>query len=77
MDNPFEDETGHYLVLVNDEGQYSLWPAFRALPPGWAATAQSGARQACLEWIESHWSDMRPRSVIDARSGNQQQHIGS
>ncbi|MEU7735437.1 MbtH family protein, partial [Streptomyces griseus] len=28
MTNPFEDEDGTYLVLVNDEGQHSLWPAF-------------------------------------------------
>jgi MbtH protein len=71
MDNPFEDETGHFLVLVNGEGQYSLWPAFRALPPGWESTGQSGARQGCLEWIESHWTDMRPGSVVDTRSANQ------
>jgi MbtH protein len=70
MDNPFEDETGHFLVLVNGEGQYSLWPAFCALPPGWESTGQSGARQGCLEWIESHWTDMRPKSVIDTRSAN-------
>ena len=26
MTNPFEDENGTYIVLINDEGQYSLWP---------------------------------------------------
>ena len=28
MTNPFEDENGTFLVLSNDEGQHSLWPAF-------------------------------------------------
>jgi len=28
MANPFEAETGQFLVLVNTEGQYSLWPRF-------------------------------------------------
>ena len=28
MTNPFEDENGTYVVLINDEGQYSLWPDF-------------------------------------------------
>lgn len=28
MANPFEDADDTYLVLMNDEGQYSLWPAF-------------------------------------------------
>lgn len=68
MENPFEDETGPFLVLVNGEGQYSLWPAFRQVPQGWDLTGQSGARQACLDWIEAHWSDMRPRSLVAARS---------
>ncbi len=35
MTNPFEDENGSYHVLVNDEGQHSLWPSFIAVPNGW------------------------------------------
>ncbi len=29
MTNPFEDETGVFHVLVNEEGQHSLCPAFK------------------------------------------------
>jgi MbtH protein len=72
MDNPFEDETGQFLVLVNSEGQYSLWPAFRAVPKGWSPTGQSGARRVCLDWIEAHWTDMRPRSLVEAHSAANQ-----
>ena len=50
MANPFDAETGEFLILVNDEGQYSLWPAFREPPAGWRR-AGAGARQACLDWI--------------------------
>ena len=32
MTNPFEDEKGVYHVLINDEGQHSLWPAFKEVP---------------------------------------------
>lgn len=32
MTNPFEDENGTYLVLVNHEGQHSLWPSFAEVP---------------------------------------------
>jgi MbtH protein len=28
MANPFEDENGNYYALINEEGQYSLWPTF-------------------------------------------------
>jgi MbtH protein len=63
MANPFEAQTGQFLVLVNIEGQYSLWPAFRELPSGWIQAGCSGARQACLDWIEARWTDMRPKSL--------------
>ena len=59
MANPFESESAEYLVLVNQEGQYSLWPAFRDVPAGWAATGPRGKRQECLEWIERCWTDSR------------------
>ena len=66
MTNPFEDENGNYLVLVNHEGQYSLWPAFREVPKGWSTVGPQGQRQICLNWIEENWSDMRPKSLIEA-----------
>lgn len=65
MTNPFEDEQGEFCVLVNDEGQYSLWPTFREVPPGWKAVGPTGDRQKCLEWVEAHWTDLRPRSLAD------------
>jgi MbtH protein len=68
--NPFESETGQFLVLVNTEGQYSLWPAFRELPTGWIAAGCAGARQACLDWIDARWTDMRPKSLVAQTSNS-------
>jgi MbtH protein len=62
--NPFEDPDGVYLVLVNDEGQYSLWPAFVDVPTGWTVEHPRDTRQACLDYIERTWTDMRPRSLV-------------
>ncbi|MDH6122408.1 MbtH family protein [Kitasatospora sp. GAS204B] len=66
MANPFEDPSGIYMVLANDEGQYSLWPAFIDVPAGWSVAHEADARQACLDYIETHWADMRPKSLIKA-----------
>jgi len=66
MTNPFEVEDGTYLVLVNDEGQRSLWPSFVDVPAGWTVAHGGDTRQACLDYIETHWTDMRPQSLIDA-----------
>ena len=66
MTNPFEDENGEYCVLVNEEKQYSLWPTFREIPAGWSAVGPRGKRQECLSWIEETWTDMRPKSLVDA-----------
>jgi MbtH protein len=52
--NPFDDENGEFLVVVNDEDQHSLWPAFAEVPAGCAQ---------CLAYVEEHWTDLRPRSL--------------
>jgi MbtH protein len=64
MTNPFDDENGTYIVLINDEGQYSLWPDFIEIPAGWTSFHQPDTRQACLDYINQNWTDMRPRSLI-------------
>jgi MbtH protein len=64
--NPFEDENGTYHVLINDEGQYSLWPAFVEVPKGWTIILKSDTRAACVEYINKNWTDMRPKSLIAA-----------
>jgi uncharacterized protein YbdZ (MbtH family) len=69
VSNPFESDEADYLVLVNGEGQYSLWPASIEIPAGWIATGPKGKRQVCLDWIETTWTDMRPKSLIAAMEG--------
>ncbi|MFJ6084529.1 MbtH family protein [Streptomyces sp. NPDC001002] len=68
MANPFDDENGVFHVLVNDEGQYSLWPDFVPVPAGWTGVHGPDTRAACLDHIEQHWTDMRPRSLAEAMS---------
>ncbi len=70
MANPFENPDSAYLVLVNDEGQYSLWPAFIDMPAGWTVTYQSVKRDECIKYIDEHWTDMRPKSLIKAMEQN-------
>ncbi|WP_020667598.1 MbtH family protein [Amycolatopsis nigrescens] len=66
MTNPFEDESKPFLVLVNDEGQHSLWPSFIDIPAGWTRVHGEASRQDCLDYVETHWTDMRPKSLIAA-----------
>jgi MbtH protein len=66
MTNPFEDENGTYVVLINDEGQHSLWPEFIDVPAGWTVVHPPDKRQACLDYINENWTDMRPKSLIRA-----------
>lgn len=70
MANPFEDDTRTYLALVNDEGQYSLWPADIDVPSGWVAQHGALSRLDCLAYIEEHWTDMRPASLARAMAGD-------
>ncbi|TDC68061.1 MbtH family protein [Actinomadura sp. GC306] len=67
--NPFEDPEGRFHVLVNDEGQHSLWPSFADVPAGWRSVFGEDTREACLEYVEKNWTDMRPRSLVEAMEG--------
>lgn len=64
--NPFEDPDAKYFVLINDEGQHSLWPIFADVPAGWEVIFGEDGRQECLDFIEKNWTDMRPKSLIRA-----------
>jgi MbtH protein len=65
MTNPFDDDEAQYLVLVNDEAQYSIWPAFADVPDGWHSVRPPDTRQGGLDYIEETWTDMRPRSLAE------------
>jgi len=58
-----DDDTRTYIVVVNDEEQYSIWPDERELPPGWRREGVSGPKDECLAHIEKVWTDMRPLSL--------------
>ncbi len=52
-----------WRVVKNHEEQFSIWPADRELPLGWNEEGTQGPREACLDHIETIWTDMRPLSV--------------
>jgi MbtH protein len=59
-----------FLVVCNDEEQYSIWDQQAEIPAGWYPEGFSGTRTECLEHIETVWTDMRPRSVRLASTGS-------
>ncbi|AEW95045.1 MULTISPECIES: MbtH family protein [Streptomycetaceae] len=69
MTNPFEDADGRYLALVNDEGQYSLWPVTIEVPAGWTVAHPEAGRAEVLDFIAANWTDMRPKSLAAAMDG--------
>ncbi len=58
MQNDFD-----YKILLNEEGQYSIWPEMKKPPLGWKVVGPAGAKEDVLEWIKANWTDMRPLSV--------------
>ena len=61
--NTTEPAGERYVVVVNHEEQYSIWPEGRELPLGWNLTGFAGTKDACLKEIEKIWVDMRPLSL--------------
>lgn len=63
MYNPFEQQESQYIVLVNIEDQYSLWPAGVDVPAGWSTVFGPQMKEQCQHYIEEKWVDMRPESL--------------
>lgn len=70
----FDNDDADYFVVINEEEQYSIWPADRIddLPAGWTSVSSARPRQECLDHIEEVWTDMRPKSL--RRAMEQQGH---
>ncbi|MBZ6384866.1 MULTISPECIES: MbtH family protein [Pantoea] len=66
--NPFDDPQQDCLVLINAYQQYSLWPAFRALPAGWRSVFGPRPQAECLNWLNANWRDIRPAHPTANRS---------
>ncbi|KTC85317.1 MbtH family protein [Legionella cincinnatiensis] len=59
----FDSEDTLFHVVINQEEQYSIWPDYKTVPPGWRTIGFSGKKQECLAYIEQTWVDMRPLSL--------------
>ncbi|GCE27615.1 MbtH family protein [Dictyobacter alpinus] len=58
-----QEDAKTYLVVVNHEEQYSLWPLGKEIPIGWREAGASGSKDDCLAYIKDVWTDMRPLSL--------------
>lgn len=63
MTDAEKDDPMRYVVVVNDEEQYSIWPDGRSIPAGWRAVGIEGAKSVCLSYIGEVWTDLRPLSI--------------
>ncbi|MEW8028773.1 MAG: MbtH family NRPS accessory protein [Candidatus Thiodiazotropha sp.] len=52
-----------YKVVINHEGQYSVWHNTKDNPIGWKDIGVVGTKEDCLEHIKIVWTDMVPYSV--------------
>ena len=62
-DSQVYDDKTIFKVILNQEEQYSIWPANRELPLGWNEAGKSGTKKECLDYINEVWKDMRPLSL--------------
>ncbi len=63
MNQDEQDDATIYKVVVNNEEQYSIWPAQQENPLGWSDTGKTGSKAECLAYIKEVWTDMRPLSL--------------
>ncbi|WP_053760258.1 MbtH family protein [Streptomyces sp. AS58] len=70
MTNPFDDHSARFHVLANSEKQFSLWPTAIPTPDGWSVALHDRTHAECTAYVETHWTDLRPASLIRAMEGS-------
>jgi amino acid adenylation domain-containing protein/thioester reductase-like protein len=69
VNDPGNTTQDAFTVVVNDAGQFSLWPASADLPDGWRRRSDAMSRSACLDTITGAWQDITPARVRAAVRG--------
>ena len=62
MNRDIEEQT-IFNVVMNHEGQYSIWPTFKLIPIGWSSVGKKGTKAECLTYIKEVWTDITPLTV--------------
>lgn len=68
-DSLFDDESMSFLILVNYQRQYSIWPDIIPAPSGWEIAQGPMPRSRCMEWLENNWTDLRPQALQQTAEG--------
>jgi MbtH protein len=69
----FDREDDTFIVLVNHEDQYSIWPHWKAVPGGWSVVPDvRGDKKTVLAYVDRTWTDMRPKSLRDWMADQEQ-----
>jgi len=63
-----DDQEDRFLIVINDEEQYALWPDYAAVPNGWTVVFGPDGKAPCLEYVKQNWTDMRPKSLREAEA---------
>ena len=60
-----------YKVVVDHEGQHSIWPADRENPLGWTDVGQRGTEPECLEYIKKVGTSKEPEHLVPDETGGE------
>ena len=52
-----------YVVIINHEEQYMIWPRDEYVPDDWSLAGAGGSYPDCEVYIKKVWTDMRPLSL--------------
>ena len=61
-----DDQDDLFVIVINHEEQYALWAEHLPVPAGWTQVFGPEKKPACLDYVNKHWTDMRPKSLREA-----------
>jgi len=70
MTESYQENQDLFSVVINHEGQYSIWPIGKEIPRGWQKEGMVGSKTQCRDYINSLWTDIRPQSIRRKTNGS-------
>lgn len=58
----FDEANGPFLVLINAQREYSLWPEHLETPGGWVIEFGPAAKNQCCQHIEQRWLSLQRKA---------------
>ncbi|MEO8807066.1 MAG: MbtH family NRPS accessory protein [Burkholderiaceae bacterium] len=59
-----DDSAATHQLIINDQEQFAVWPATRAVPRGWRPVGRTGTRESLADYLREILVETLPAPLL-------------